>query len=277
MRQGKVYNPEQAAWAGRKFFRLGNLIALRELALRRAAARVDEDMRSYMETRAIPGPWPVAERILVCASGWSFSEQLIRTTRRLAEDLKAQWITLYIETPSLARQQQENRERIWRDLRLAESLGAEVATLSATSVAEAVISMCGCVTRIVVGKPAKSRWRELLRPPIVDQIIRLSGAIHVHVVSFALPSAASPLASTADRLRALRLSTAWAEYLGSLALVALATLLATLVQNWLAPTNMIIFYLLAVVLAAIRLGAQPVMCTATLEVLAFDFFLFRRA
>ena len=131
LRQGKVYIPEQAAWAMQKFFRPGNLIALRELALRRAAARVDEEMRTYMETRAIPGPWPVTERLLVCASGSPFSEKLIRTTRRLADELKAQWYTVYIETPSLARQQQENRERVWRDLRLAESLGAEVVTITA--------------------------------------------------------------------------------------------------------------------------------------------------
>ena len=185
LRQGKVYIPEQAAWAMQRFFRPGNLIALRELALRRAAARVDEEMRTYMETRAIPGPWPVTERLLVCASGSPFSEKLIRTTRRLADELKAQWYTVYIETPSLARQQQENRERVWRDLRLAESLGAEVVTITASSVAEAIIDYAvrHNVTRIVVGKPAKSRWRELFRPPIVNQIIRLSGAIHVHVVS----------------------------------------------------------------------------------------------
>ncbi len=185
LRQGKVYIPEQAALAAEKFFKPGNLIALRELALRRAAARVDEEMRTYMETRAIPGPWPVTERLLVCASGSPFSEKLIRTTRRLADELKAQWYTVYIETPSLASQQQENRERVWRDLRLAESLGAEVVTITGSSVAEAIIDYAvrHNVTRIVVGKPAKSRWRELFRPPIVDQLIRLSGAIHVHVVS----------------------------------------------------------------------------------------------
>ena len=186
LRQGKVYVPEQASQAAKKFFRPGNLIALRELALRRTAARVDDEMRTYMETRSIVGPWPVTERLLVCASGSPFSEQLIRTTRRLADELKAQWFTVYIETPRLAKEQQENRERVWHDLRLAESLGAEVATITASSVPQAVIEYAirHNVTRIVVGKPTKSRWRELLRPPIVDQIIRLSGSIHVHVVSF---------------------------------------------------------------------------------------------
>ncbi len=227
LRQGKVYIPEQAAWAAQKFFRPGNLIALRELALRRTAAKVDDEMRTYMETRAIPGPWPATERLLVCASGSPFSEKLIRTTRRLAEELKAQWFTVYIETPSHAKQQQENRERIWHDLRLAESLGAEVATITASSVAEAIIDYAQRhnVTRIVVGKPAKSRWRELFRPPIVDQIIRLSGAIHVHVVSIN-GAPAKPVSRIFDR----KPDIPWFDYLASLALVAGATLLSSLVQ-----------------------------------------------
>ena len=267
--QGKVYVPEQASWAAQKFFRPGNLIALRELSLRRTAARVDDEMRTYMETRAIPGPWPVTERLLVCASGSPFSEKLIRTTRRLADELKAQWVTVYIETPSLARQQQENRERVWHDLRLAESLGAEVATITATSVAEAVIEYAvrHNVTRIVVGKPAKSRWREILRPPIVDQIIRLSGAIHVHVVSI---NGAAP--TPASRMHKPRSVVPWFEYLGSLILVAAATLLSSLVMPFLSPTNMVMIYLLAVVVAAVRLSIKPAMLTAALGVLAFDFF-----
>jgi len=270
--QGKVYIPEQAALAMQKFFRPGNLIALRELALRRAAARVDEEMRIYMETRAIPGPWPVAERLLVCASGSPFSEKLIRTTRRLADELKAEWYTVYIETPSLARQQQENRERVWRDLRLAESLGAEVVTITASSVAEAIIDYAvrHNVTRIVVGKPAKSRWRELFRPPIVDQIIRLSGAIHVHVVSI---SGVPLKPGKVVKLFAPRQAIPWFDYLASLALVAATTLLSTLAMSFLSPINLVMLYLLAVVLAATRLGLRPAILTAALGVLAFDFFL----
>lgn len=269
LRQGKVYVPEQASQAVRSFFRPGNLIALRELALRRTAARVDDEMRSYMEARAIAGPWPVAERLLVCASGSPFSEQLIRTTRRLANELKAQWFTVYVETPRLAREQQENRQRVWHDLRLAESLGAEVATITASSVPQALIEYAARhnVTRIVVGKPTKPRWRELLRPPIVDQIIRLSGAIHVHVVSFRhqgtpvrTPSWWPPRFGD------------WSDYLVSLTLVAATTLVSTLVRSHVSPTNLVMVYLLAVVLAAVRFGQKPAILTATLGVLAFDFF-----
>ena len=268
LHQGKVYIPEQAAWAAKKFFQPGNLIALRELAMRRAAARVDEEMRTYMETRAIPGPWPVTERLLVCASGSPFSEKLIRTTRRLADELRAEWYTVYIETPSLGRQQQENRERVWRDLRLAESLGAEVVTLTSSSVAEAVIDYAvrHNVTRIVVGKPAKSRWRELFRQPIVDQIIRLSGAIQVHVVSISGVTVKPRRLFKSDR------PVPWFEYLASLALVAGTTMLATLAMPYLSPINLVMLYLLSVVLAAARLGLRPAILNAALGVLAFDFF-----
>src|SRR5512135_1995222 len=102
LKEGKVYIPEQASRAIEKFFRQGNLSALRELTMRRAAERVDDQMRSYMETRAIPGPWPAGERLLVCISPGTVSERLIRTTRRLADQLKAEWYAVYVETPQLA-------------------------------------------------------------------------------------------------------------------------------------------------------------------------------
>lgn len=268
LHQGKIHQPKQDAQAARQFFRPGNLIALRELALRRTASRVDDEMRSYMEARAIAGPWPVTERLLVCASGSPYSEHLIRTTRRLADELKAQWYTVYVETPGMARQQQENRQRVWRDLRLAERLGAEVATITASSVPQAVIDYASRhhITRIVVGKPTKPRWRELLRPPIVDQIIRLSGAIHVHVVSFSqVQDRPSP-----DRRPVQIVS--WSDYLTSLALVAAATLVSALVRPHISPTNLVMVYLLAVVLASVRFGLRPAILTAALGVLAFDFF-----
>ncbi len=270
LREGKVYIPEQAARAMEAFFRHGNLLALRELSLRRAASRVDDEMRAYMETRAISGPWPAAERLLVCVSGSPYSEKLIRTTRRLADELKAPWHTVYIETPSTSKHARQNREQIWHVMRLAESLGAHVSTVTATSVAEAAIAYAvrHNVTKIVVGKPTKPRWRELLIPPIVDQIIRLSGVIDVFVVSIAAGDGGRPEATPARGRQPI----SWSGYSGSLALVAAASAVCALVSPVLAPTNMVMIYLLAVVLAAIKLGRKPAILTAFLGVLAFDFF-----
>jgi two-component system sensor histidine kinase KdpD len=269
LQEGKVYIPEQAAAAMKKFFKQGNLIALRELSLRRAASRVDDQMRAYMETRSIAGPWNVAERLLVCVSGSPFSERLIRSTRRLADELKAPWHTVYIETPGGGSHLSENREHIWRYMRLAESLGAQVASITATSVPQALIDYAvrSNVTKIVVGKPSRPRWREFLRQPLVDQVIRLSGAIDVYVVS--IETAGAKPAAPASRPKKPQ---PLVDYGKSLLAVILATLACELVRPFLAPTNMVMIYLLAVVLAALRLGLKPAILTAFLSVVAFDFF-----
>jgi len=267
--EGKIYIPEQAARAMEKFFQPGNLIALRELSLRRTAARVDDEMRSYMETRAVPGPRTVAERLLVCISGSPFGEKLMRATRRLADEMKAPWHALYIETPDTGRFSRENRARIWRDLRMAESMGATVASVTSSTVAQAVADYATRhdITKIVVGKPTRPRWRELLRPPIVDQIIRASGEIDVYVVSMNPDER-----RTATRQRRPVRAIPWVGHATALALVAGTTLLCHLVQPFFSPTNMVMFYLLAVVVAAVRLGLQPAVLTAMLGVFAFDFF-----
>jgi two-component system sensor histidine kinase KdpD len=269
LQEGKVYIPNQAARAMEKFFKPGNLIALRELSMRRAAARVDDQMRAYMESRSIAGPWPAAERLLVCISGSPYSERLIRTTRRLAEEMRAPWHTVYIETPGGGRHATENRERVWRDMRLAETLGAEVATMTATSVASALMDYAAKnhITKIVVGKPSKPRWREFLRQPLVDQIIRLSGTIDVYVVSLG-DGEKKPEPGVVRPKTRIR----WSGYLKSLALVTAATAVSELAYQFLSPTNLVMIYLLAVVLAATRLGRKPAIMTAFLSVLAFDFF-----
>lgn len=272
LHEGKVYIPDQAAKAIEKFFRPGNLMALRELSLRRTAARVDDQMRAYMETQSIAGPWPTAERLLVCVSGSPYSEQLIRATRRLADELNAPWYTVYIETPGSDRHTRENRERIWRDLRFAESLGAQVATVTATSVPEAIIEYATRhnISKIVVGKPNKSRWRQLLQVPVVDHVIRSSESVDVVVIRIEQqpPAAGAATSGAPKRHHPLAMS----AYVASLLLITAATIVCELLRPFLAPTNMVMFYLLAVVVAAIRLGRKPAMATAVLGVLAFDFF-----
>nr|WP_240732289.1 universal stress protein [Geobacter sp. FeAm09] len=120
-----------------------------------------------METQAIAGPWATTERLLVCVSGSPYSEKLIRATCRLAEELKAQWYTVHIETPGSGRHARENREHVWRHLRLAESLGSQVASVTAPSVTDAILDYAARhnVTKIVMGKPTRPHWRELVTPP----------------------------------------------------------------------------------------------------------------
>jgi two-component system sensor histidine kinase KdpD len=268
LKEGKVYIPDQAQRAIQNFFRQGNLTALRELTMRRAAERVDDQMRAYMQTRAIPGPWPAGERLLVCISPGALGERLIRTARRLADELNAEWSAVYVETPDQAGISQEQRDRVARALRLAEELGARTVSLPGQSVAETVMDYARRhnVTKVIAGKPLHSRWIELLRGSVVDQLIRLSGTIDVYVIS----SEAEPSARKA--FEGWRPHRPLIRYFWGFALVATATGLSALVAPHISPTNLIVVYLLAVVISAVYLGRGPAILTSILGVAAFDFF-----
>ncbi len=268
LQEGKVYVPEQAAQAIQRFFRMGNLTALRELTLRRTAEQVDEQMRAYMQTRAIPGPWPAGDRLLVCISPSPLSERLVRSARRLAYELKAEWFAVYVETAGNARLSQADQDRVARTLRLAEELGARTVTLPGHDVAATIVDYAHQhnITKIVAGKPLRPRWRELLGGAVVDRLIQHSGDIDIYVVSSA-PKDAVPAVSSAWRPHG-----PWPRYAWALILVVLATLLGEPIHRIVSPTNLVMVYLAAVVVAAIYLGRGPAMLVAGLSVLAFDFF-----
>jgi two-component system sensor histidine kinase KdpD len=269
LKEGKVYIPEQARRAIDKFFRKGNLTALREMALRRAAERVDNQMRSYMQTRAISGPWAAGERLLVCISPSPLAEKLIRTTRRLADELNAEWYAVYVEMASKPEIKPANREHIGRTLQLAEELGAKSLTIAGQSIHEAVLDFAhkNNITKVVVGKPLKPRWQEMWSGSIVDQLIYASGDIDVYVIS-ARAELSKPIMPTDwQPHRPLR------RYLLGLLLVAISTSLGLLVRGNLEPTNLVMLYLASTVISAIFLGRGPSLFTAIAGVLAFDFFL----
>jgi two-component system sensor histidine kinase KdpD len=268
--EGKVYVPEQAAQAVERFFRKGNLSALREMVLRRAASRVDEQMRSYMRTKAIPGPWPAGERLLVCVGPGPLSARLLRTTRRLAEELRADWHALYVETPPSARTSAMGKDAVAQNLRLAEELGAQVAMRTGTSIADTVVAYARQhnVTKIIVGKPLMPRWAELIRGSVVDQIIRQSGIIDVYVISSAAGAPAVRKGSGRPRMGRAEVR----PYALGVGLVAAATALGFPVRHMIEPTNLVMLYLAAVVLAGLYLGRGPSIMTSLLSVAAFDFF-----
>lgn len=271
LNEGKVYVPEQASRAIEKFFRKGNLTALREMSLRRAAERVDNQMRAYMQTRAIPGPWAATERLLVCISPSPLSERLVRTTRRLSEELNAEWITLFVETPQSASMSESKRERVTKILQLAEDLGARSYTVSAgasiESISQTVIDFArkNNITKIIAGKPLRPRWQEIIRGSLVDSLIRKSVDIDVYVV------ASNDAPSFPADENPFKLRSPLARYAWSVLLVALATILGGFIGWRLEPTNLVMVYLLAVVVAAIYLGRGPAVLASILGILAFDF------
>ncbi len=268
LKEGKVYLPEQAQQAVQHFFRRGNLLALRELALRRTAERVDADVRAYRREHGIEATWPAAERILVCVGPGPHAARLVRAGRRMAAGLRADWTALYVEVPAHARLPQEDRDWVAQHLRLAESLGARVAQLSGESVSAELLTYARehNVTKILVGKPTHSPWRDLVHGSLLNEIIRGSGDIEIHVSSGDVFEGAArrapPLIETHSRL---------ASYLSSLAAVALATAVAFLMEQRFQTTDLVMVYLLATTYVGVRVGRGPALLAATLGVAAFDF------
>ncbi|HOS95041.1 MAG TPA: DUF4118 domain-containing protein, partial [Armatimonadota bacterium] len=221
-----------------------------------------------MRVRSIPGPWPAAERLLVCVSPSPFSERLVRAARRLADELRAEWFALYVEPTGRGGRAKADQYRVEKNLQLAEELGAKVATRHAPAVAAAVVGFARDhnVTKIIVGKPLRPRWRELIRGSLVDQIARLSGPIDVYVISG--PPGTTRAKPEDDPSRPRR----WAPYLASSLLVIATTLVGWPVHLAIEPTNLVILYLAAVVLAALRLGRGPAVLASVLGVAALDLF-----
>src|ERR1700681_4156042 len=187
LKEGKVYVPKQAERALQNFFSPAKLTALRELALRRTADRVDEQLLNEMQAHAISGPWSAGERILVCVSEDPRSAGLVRYAKRLADRLHAPFTALCIETPRSRQLSEEERDRIADTLRLAERLGGEGITIPSSSrhIADDVIKFAHAnnVTQIVIGKSSRTRWFEILHGSVVHDLVRRSGNISVHVIA----------------------------------------------------------------------------------------------
>jgi two-component system, OmpR family, sensor histidine kinase KdpD len=268
LKEGKVYVPQQAARAAHHFFRKGNLIALRELALRRTADRVDAQMRGYMREHAIPQTWPAAERMLVCIGPGALGARLVRAARRMAAGLRAEWIVATVETPKTARLREADRHQIVQTLRLAEQLGAETVTLSGQNVSQVVLTYAHTrnVTKIVVGKPARPRWKELLFGSTVDELVRQSGEIDVYVMTGDHDVAPPPRPVYIER------TSDWPAYGWGLLAVVLSTLVAWAMLPYFALANLIMVYLVGVVIVATRCGRGPSILASVLSVAAFDFF-----
>lgn len=268
LKEGKVYVQDKALHALDNFFRKGNLIALRELALRATAERVEAQMQQYKLSRQISEPWPTNEKILVCVGPSPLSPTVVRAARRMAAGLRAKWIVAYVQTPHSAYMSEENKNRVIQTLRLAEQLGAETRELIGRSVGEEIVKCArqNNVSKIVIGKPAKSRFQELLRGSVVDEIIRNSGIIDVYVITGEKNSHESSIFRTSKR------STKLTGYGKALLTVAICTGLARLMLPYFEPSNVVMAYMLGVVITATQYGRGPSVVASILSVAAFDFF-----
>lgn len=268
LKEGKVYMPERALHALDNFFRKGNLIALRELALRVTADRVEAQMEQYRLSRQINEPWPTAEKILVCVGPSPLSSTVVRAARRMATGLRAKWMVAYVRTPSSVYMSEEDKNRVIQTMRLAEQLGAETRELIGNSVSEEIVKCArqNNVSKIVIGKPAKPRWKEILRGSVVDDLIRKSGIIDIYVITGEKNSADSVPMLTAKRRTKLD------AYLKALLLVAVFTVLARQMVPYFELSNVVMVYMLGIVIIATQHGRGPSVMASILSVAAFDFF-----
>ncbi|MGE5233801.1 MAG: DUF4118 domain-containing protein, partial [Acidobacteriota bacterium] len=270
--EGKVYMPEQAERAIDSFFRKGNLIALRELALRRTAERVDEQMRVYRDTHGVRAPWPVAERLVVGVGASPAAARLVRAARRLAANLRAEWAVVHVETPRSLRAPQEDRDRLQQTLRLAARLGAEVLTVSGESFADELVRLAHDrnASKIVVGRPTHPSSRDRLAGSETDRLLRRSHGIDVWVIAGEGDEIVAGAARAAPRARRGR--PAPREWIEMLAAIATATTLCVLLAPYLREANLIMLYLIAIVFVSLRCRRRVSAVAAALSALAFDFF-----
>jgi two-component system, OmpR family, sensor histidine kinase KdpD len=276
MRDGKVYLPQQAENAVRNFFRKGNLIALRELALRRTADRVDAQMREYRADQSISRIWQARERLVACIGPGPESATLVRSAARLASSLKADWLAVYVETPKLQRLPDQWRKRTLDALKLASELGAETVTLDGTDAATTLVAYARMrnVSKLVAGASVAPGWRRVFDLPVAEALVRCAGDIDVTLVGVSAAKhgrerleSAPTFATVRDEDRSRPNAYFYAVAIG-LGITAVASALAHRVDL----TNLVMLYLLGVVFAAVRLGRGPGVLLSFLSVAAFDFF-----
>jgi two-component system, OmpR family, sensor histidine kinase KdpD len=266
--EGKVYIPHKAEQAMRRFFRKGNLLGLREIALRYAARKVDEDMRSYMDRHDIIGPWPAGSRLMVCISDNSLSERLVRIGQRMAADLDAEWFAVYVESPSDRQSSLEAQGQLARNMRLAEELGAKVQILTGQAIAEELLAFARAqnITLMVVGLPRRRLWNRWLRISAVNEIISQSGPVHVLVIGSTESEAKEKEVLASDEVMS------WRPYYGCLASVAAMTAFCWILHPWLGLINTAMMLLLPVVYSGITWGRRAGLVASISAVAALDFF-----
>ena len=275
LKEGKVYVPKQAERALEHYFSPGNLTALRELALRRTAERVDEQLLNHMQANAIAGPWAAGERILVCVSEDPRAAGLVRYTKRLADRLHAPFTAISIETRRSLQLSDEQRDRLADTLRLAESLGGEALTIPAVGrrIADDVVNFAqgNNVTQIVIGKSTRSRWFELTRGSVVHDLVRRAGNISVHVIpGDELPGEEAPKTAVQTAARSEPFNPL--PYLKALGIVLIGLGAAELIQPRFGIENVDLVLLTAVVAVAVRYGLWPSLLATVAASLCYNFF-----
>jgi two-component system sensor histidine kinase KdpD len=274
LQAGKIYIADEVATAVDRFFRKSNLLALRELALRRVADRVEAAARAAA-SRTQRGRL-AADRVMVAIGPDEQAEQLVRAGKRMADALDSEWTVVYVETPALLRLSEAERNRRIDLLRLAELLGAETVTLDGPSAAAALLEYAPArhVTRLLVGSPTRRGWRSWLRPSTATELIR--GARGFDVITLARSEHSPPQARGATKAGAARTwegaPIRWSRYIWAAAITGLCTAISIASYPYFELVNIAMVYLLGVVIVGLRFGRGPSVLTALANVAVFDFY-----
>ncbi|MCC6612327.1 MAG: sensor histidine kinase KdpD [Anaerolineae bacterium] len=273
--EGKVYTPERIDVAANNFFRVGNLTALREMALRLTAEQVDHQLQDYMQVKQIAGPWKSGDRLMVAVSASPFSEKLIRWTRRMAYNLEAAWLAVFIETSETLAP--EAKAQLAHNLTLARGLGAEVITAAGDDVADALLRVARQrnVTQIVVGKPLHSRFGEFVRGgSMVNRLVSVSGDVDIYVVKGDDPEHQSSSWTVGRYIPQPQVHSSLRQYLLAVSIVAAFTAVDLVLFSqisWVGYQVVGLTELLAVLLIAVYIGRGPALAAAFASAISWNF------
>jgi two-component system sensor histidine kinase KdpD len=269
LREGKVYIPQQAQRAMENFFRRGNLVALRELTLTHAARKMDTELLNYMRAKAISGPWPAGERLMVCIAPSPYAKQLLRKGYQIAQEAHAEWYAVYVSTPALKEMSDKDKSYIAGALNLAEELGAKIVTLSGTDVASEILRFAReyNINHIVIGKPLHSMLLGFWKGSPASRLLHTPSEFELHLIA---PTFEKKEIEIKPKPEGLAFNPK--DYLFTILMVVAVTLLNLLFERFINPMSLVYIYMIATIASALLFGTGPSLCSSIVSLLTFDFF-----
>jgi len=269
LKEGKVYIPPQAKRAMENFFQRGNLVALRELMLTHVARKIDTELLNYMRAKAISGPWPAGERLMVCIAPSPYAKQLLRKGYTIAKEAHAEWYAVHVSTPSLKEMSDKDKAYIGEALNLADELGAKVATLSGTDVAHEILRFAReyNINHIVIGKPLHSMLLGFWKGSPASRLLHTPSEFELHLITPTVEKKEIEAKPTTARFGLNP-----KDYLLTILMVAVVTLLNLLLERFVNPMSLVYIYLIATIASGLLFGTGPSLFSSIISLLTFDFF-----
>jgi two-component system sensor histidine kinase KdpD len=269
LREGKVYIPRQAERAMQNFFQRGNLVALRELTLTHAARKMDTELLNYMRAKAISGPWPAGERLMVCIAPSPYAKQLLRKGYTIAKEAHAEWYAAYVSTPALKEMSDRDKAYISEALNLAEELGAKIVTLSGTDVASEILRFAReyNINHIVIGKPLHSMLLGFWKGSPASRLLHTPSEFELHLITPTVEKKEMEV-----KVKPERFAFNPKDYLLTAMMILAVTLLNVFLEEFVNRMSLVYIYLVVTIASALLFGTGPSLFSSVVSLLTFDFF-----